>query len=338
MISIIIPILNEGKYISDCIDSILNQDNPGDEIEILCIDGMSTDNTRSVIQDIIKSHSNIRLLDNVKKTVPHALNIGILESKGEIIVRIDAHCIYQKNYVSRLVKEIHELDADNVGGILQTLPACPSALCLSIAIASSHKFGVGNSLYKTGSSKITQTDTVPFGCFNRHIFDKIGLFDTDLIRNQDDEFNARIIKSGGRIFIIPDIITKYYARDNPGKISKMYFQYGLFKPLVNKKIGYPATIRQLIPPLFVAGLFSGFILSFFSGLIELGFICIILIYSGLSLFVSLQIAINRKRPSLFFLLPLTFFLIHISYGSGYLYGMVKFLIIRQKSTTVLSNR
>lgn len=140
-----------------------------------------------------------------------ALNKGIQAARGEVVIRIDGHCIYPQNYVSTLVDYLFRLKADNVGAMWNTLPARNTSTCKAIAIGASHKFGIGDSLHKVGVKKVVETDTVPFGCFKRDVFEKIGMFDNDLIRNQDDEFNARIIKSGGKIFLIPELVIDYYA-------------------------------------------------------------------------------------------------------------------------------
>lgn len=329
LVSVICPIYNEEKYISKCIDSIIKQDYPKACLEVYFVDGMSTDNTRSIVDSYVKRFPYIMLLNNKEKIVPTALNIGIKESKGDVIIRIDGHCIYPTEYVSKLVSNLYELKAENVGAVWNTLPSKNTSICRAIAIASSHKFGVGNSLHKTGSFQVTQTDTVPFGCFPRRVFDKIGYFDNDLIRNQDDEFNARIIKNGGKIFLIPDLIIDYYARDKLSKMSQMYYQYGLFKPLVNKKLGQPATIRQFFPLLFLLGLITGFFLSFASVFFLIIYIVILSLYSLLAFSFSTVEAHKWKDWKLFFLLPIAFTIVHLSYGWGYLKGIFK-LLFKQK--------
>lgn len=336
LISLIIPVYNEELYIENCIKSILGQDYPNDQIEVIFVDGMSNDNTHKIINNYAKKYSTIRLYDNFKKVVPYALNIGIKQSRGEIIIRLDAHSVYPQNYVSDLVRYLYELNADNVGGLWNTIPANNTIKCLAIALASSHKFGVGNSKHKVGSDKIIETDTVPYGCYKKNIFDKIGFFDEELIRNQDDEFNARLKKNGGKIFLIPSIKIGYIARDSFKKMIKMYYQYGLFKPLVNKKIGKPATWRQFFPMLFIAGLVVGLIMGFFSKVIFYLYFVILLIYIFLSFFFAAKIAIKEKRIVLFFVMPFVFFMIHTSYGIGYWKGILN--IILKKTFNIKSNK
>lgn len=335
-ISIICPVYNEEQYIGRCIMSVLQQDYPQDSLELLFIDGRSTDHTRDIIQDFQKEHKNIRLLDNPQQVVPYALNKGIKESSGEVIMRIDGHCKYPRNYVSELVNNLYRLDADNVGGLWITHPAKDTAVCHAIAIASSHRFGVGGSLHKIGATEIKRTDTVPFGCYKREIFDKIGLFDTDLVRNQDDEFNGRLTKNGGKIYLIPQVIIDYTARDSFSKMRRMYYQYGLFKPLVNKKLGSPATIRQFFPLLFLLGIILGGLLGFFFPVIRYIYFIVLAIYLLIGLFVGCKAAIGNHKPALLLLMPYTFFNIHIAYGWGYLKGI--FEILFKRSFNVKANR
>ncbi|WP_052760790.1 MULTISPECIES: glycosyltransferase family 2 protein [Photorhabdus] len=322
-ISVICPILNEEKYIKGCIESLLKQDYPTEQLEIIFIDGCSSDNTLKVIQSYIEKYEFIKLLYNPEKHVPAALNIGIKNSSGEYIARIDAHSNYPSNYLSKLYSLSKQFDIDNIGGVLSTKPCNPTIIAHTIAYALSSHFGMGNSHFRIGVNNIKKVDTVPFGFFKRNIFDKIGLFDEDLIRNQDDEFNNRIIKHGGNIYLAPDIIVDYYPRDSIKKTCSMFYQYGLFKPLVNLKLKTTTSFRQLIPPTFVLGLILGLILSFINPIFSYLYISCIFIYLSLALLVSIKAHIKNKKNYIF--LPLIFLCIHLSYGSGYLIGIMKII-------------
>lgn len=324
-VSVVCPIYNEERFIARCIESVVAQDYPKEELELFFVDGMSNDATRSIVADYASKYPFLHLLDNPHKTVPYALNAGIKASTGDIIIRIDGHCTYPVNYISTLVEWQVKLQADNVGAVWNTLPARDTTVCHAIAAASSHKFGVGNSLHKVGADKVTETDTVPFGCFPRSVFERIGLFDTDLVRNQDDEFNARIINAGGKIFLIPKLVIDYYARDSVKKMMKMYYQYGLFKPLVNKKLGAPATVRQFFPMLFVLGIVLGGLMSLAWSWPQIPYLAVLLLYALLAVAFSVQEAGRRHKPLLVLALPLMFLLVHLSYGWGYLVGIYKLL-------------
>lgn len=325
LVSVICPIYNEEKFIGRCIESMIHGGYPVELIELLCIDGRSKDRTREIITEYSKRYPQIKLIDNPHKTVPFALNIGIKEAKGDVIIRIDAHCEYPLNYISKLVKKLDELKADNVGAMLNTIPANDSSICKAIAFACSHWFGVGMSRFRIGISEECEVDTVPFGCFRREIFERIGMFDEELIRNQDDEFNGRLIKHGGKIFILPSLVINYVARDSIKKMCKMYYQYGLFKPLVNKKLKTPATIRQFFPVFFLLGIIIGAGLSCFFTLIMKLYLGILFLYFGIGILVGIQGIKKYKTSLLIFLMPVTFFLLHISYGFGYLKGIGKIL-------------
>ncbi len=332
MISIICPIYNEEKCIAQCLDSIIRQDYPHDQMEVLMVDGMSTDRTREIVQDYAEKYPFIFLLDNPKQIVPIGLNIAIRIAKGEVIIRMDAHASYPDNYFSALVEKLYALNADNVGGLCRTLPAKETPVCEAIAAALSSPFGMGDSHFRIGTNKEMQVDTVPFGCFRREVFDRIGYFDEELVRNQDDEFNGRIIKYGGRIYLIPSVVIDYYARDTIGKVSTMFYQYGLFKPLVSKKLGNPTTARQFFPFFFVLGLIVGLPLSFIHPIFCIVYISVILLYLFLAAYFSVKQFKNLKR---IFLLMATFVIIHASYGWGYLRGLVKLMFNR--SITAESN-
>jgi hypothetical protein len=166
-------------------------------------------------------------------------------------------------------------------------------------------------------------DTVPFGCFHRELFDKVGLFDEELVRNQDDEFNGRIVKNGGKILLLPQVVIDYFARDTIRKTAKMFYQYGLFKPLVNKKLQKPTTLRQFFPPLFFAGLIAGGLLSVFSQTLMWIYVSVIVLYI-LCCFVFGR---NRERvwPDILWM-PIIYATIHLSYGCGYWQGLWKLLV------------
>ncbi len=335
-VSVVLPIYKEEKYIEKCILSILAQDYPKDRLELIFVDGMSPDRTREIVMSYSEKYPFIRLLDNPHKVVPHALNKGIKNAKGDVIIRLDGHCDYPTNYISILVKYLFQLNADNVGGVWRTLPAKETNECYAIAIASSHPFGVGGSEHKIGSKEIKQTDTVPFGCYHREIFDRIGYFDEELTRNQDDEFNARLINNGGKIYIIPELVINYTSRDSMQKMRCMYYQYGLFKPLANKKLGAPATIRQFFPGLFVTGLVVGGILSCFSTFCLGAYLAILCLYLVIGLCIGVCKAVEHKRPALVWYIPWTFLNIHVSYGVGYIRGLWKVLF--NKRFCVHTNR
>ena len=335
-VSVICPVFNEEKFIEVCIMSIIEQDYPQNMMEILFVDGRSTDKTREIIERYMRQYPFIKLLDNPERIVPYALNRGLEAAKGEVIMRLDGHCTYPTNYISELVRYLYQLNADNVGGVWNTQPAKDTPICQAIAQASSHPFGVGGSMHKIGASKIIETDTVPFGCYKREIFEKTGPFDIDLVRNQDDEFNGRLHNLGGKIYLIPQVIINYTARDTLCKMRKMYYQYGLYKPLVNKKLGAPATVRQFFPLVFLLLLIIGGTASIFSPFILHAYTTFLVLYLFIGIVVGSMSAIRMHQPLLVLLMPYVFFNIHMSYGIGYLVGI--FNVLCNSSSEVTPNR
>lgn len=336
LVSIIIPCRNEKDYISGVLDSILANDFPKENLEVIVADGMSEDGTRVIIEEYTKKWPFIHLVDNPKKIVPCALNEAIRNAKGRIIMRMDAHAIYPPDYISRLVSALQKLEADNVGAACETLPGGPGLVPKAIALALSHPFGVGNATYRLSDRENhtpIETDTVPFGCYRKDVFEKIGLFDEELVRNQDNELNERLKRAGGRIFLIPDVRIQYFARKNFSKLWKMFYQYGYFGPLVDKKLGKPTRLRRYVPLVFVSSLSLPWLfmpLSCWIALIPLfSFSC----YSLVNVLVSCFLGTRKKKLALIPSLFCSFLVSHLSYGVGHLKGILDFWILRKNIRT-----
>lgn len=329
-VSIIIPCRNEQAFIALCLDSLLATTYPSERLEIIVADGMSDDGTRDVLGRYAASHTNIRVLDNPRRTTPAALNVAILAARGDVIMRVDAHSVYPTAYVLQLVDWLQRTGADNVGGLAITEPGGTSAIARAIAIALSHPAGVGNAHFRIGTTEARWVDTVPFGCYRRDVFDRVGLFDEDLIRNQDDEFNVRLLRGGGRILLVPDVVCHYVARDSLGKLWVMYAQYGYFKPLVIRKNSTVVTLRQLIPPLFVLTIICSLILPLFSTRLWAASGFIISSYLVFLLGVAvMQVRRHGARVALACCLALP--TLHVSYGLGFLHGLFDFVLLRRDS-------
>src|SRR2546422_11468375 len=260
-VSVIVPCRNEERYIARCLDSIMATDYPSDRLEVLVVDGQSEDGTRAILHEYVARYPSIRVLDNPGRIQPIALNVGIRAATGEILMRMDAHALYPKNYITDLVTALETSGADNVGGVLITAPARETPIGRAIAIALSQPFGVGNAYFRIGVRQPRWVDTVAFFCCRRETFERVGLFDEQLARDEDSEFNARLIKRGGRILLSPNVVSHYYARDSLSQVARMYYQYGYSKPLVARKLGAVMTGRQLVPPPFVLFLAADALLS-----------------------------------------------------------------------------
>src|SRR3954470_23961847 len=327
LISIVIPCRNEAGYIEQCLDSILAADYPVDRMEILVADGRSTDGTRQILERYRQNHPSIALLDNAGGTAPSGLNVAIREATGSVIIRMDAHVVYPPDYIRQLVEALESSGADNVGGVLHTLPAEDTAIRRAIALGMSHRFGVGNSHFRVGTSERREVDTVPFGCYRRDVFDRVGLFDEELIRNQDDEFNFRLITRGGRVLLLPDVVCRYFARQSFRQLARMYFQYGYFKPLVVRKVGRVMTVRQLIPAMLVASLSTSAALALWIPPARYLFAAVAGSYA-LLIVVFAAAAVRTHGLRCAAALTAVFPILHFSYGSGFLRGIRDHLVAR----------
>ena len=326
-VSIIIPCRDEEAYIGGCLDSILASDYPGDRLEVLVADGRSTDGTRRILISYAAEHPSIILLDNPEGTTPAALNRAIRGATGDIVVRMDAHVLYPSDYVRRLVEGLEESGADNVGGVLETVPSEDTPQARAIAIGLAHPFGVGNSYFRTGVSERREVDTVPFGCYRRAIFDRVGFFDEELIRNQDDEFNFRLIRRGGRVLLLPGVSCRYFARRSLPQLARMFYQYGYFKPLVARKVGRVMTVRQLVPAMLVGSLATSAALGLWLPAAAYGFGVIAMMYAGLVLACSVR-ASRTEGLGCALALAAVFPTLHFSYGTGFLRGIYDHLLTR----------
>jgi len=327
LVSVIIPCRNEEKFIGKCLDSIINQDYPKDKLEVLVIDGMSEDRTANIVDRYIERYSFIKLLKNSKKITPVALNIGIKNARGEIIIRMDAHSTYREDYISKSVKYLQEYNADNVGGIWKIMPRENSLINKSICLASSSAFGAGNAYYRRGYDKgIKEVDTVFGGCYKKEIFKKIGLFNENLIRNQDLEFNLRLVRSGGKILLVPEIISYYYPKSNFKEFFVHNFKDG-FWVTYPTKFGIKAfSWRHLIPLIFILGLVGNGILGIFLPIFLRLFLFISGLYILVNFYFSFKIAIKRKNLKYLFLMPIAFVSRHFGYALGSLWGFIKLAI------------
>jgi len=324
-VSVIIPCRNEVKYIGACLDSLLASDYPRERLEILIVDGMSDDGTRAVVERYAGASPITRMVDNTQRVTPAALNLGLAHARGSIVMLMGAHAACSSSYISGAVAWLARSGADAVGGLCIARPGRDSAVGRAIAAAVSHPFGVGNSHFRTGVDEPRWVDTVPFACYRRELFDRVGHFDEQLLRDQDDEFNQRILRHGGRLLLVPGIASEYYARESFGQLWRMFFQYGYFKPLVVRKVGGVLTGRQLVPALFVSSLLLAALLAPALGVARLLFALALGAYMAVEMAVALTVT-PRIGVRAGLALLLAFPVLHLSYGIGYLWGAVDFLI------------
>jgi succinoglycan biosynthesis protein ExoA len=323
-VSIIVPCYNEESTIAQLLDAIFHQTFPAKDIEVIVADGQSTDATRERIHDFSQLHPDlsIRVINNPRRYIPSALNRAIEASTGEYIVRMDAHSIPERDYVSTCIADLDAGKGENVGGVWKIVPPRDHWISKSIALAASHPLGVGDARYRY-SSKPGWVDTVPFGAFRRELFDRIGNYDEDLLTNEDYEFNARIKRNGGRIWFNPQIRCTYYARENLNALARQYWRYGFWKWRMLKKDPTTLRWRQALPPLFVGILLLSAVTSPWVLWSRYLLAAVITLYV-ITLFLSSSLTMKRST-SLWTIMgvPLAIATMHITWGAGFLWSMVK---------------
>ncbi len=322
-VSVIVPCRNEQKFIGPCLDSLIANDYPKDRIEILAVDGFSEDATRNVLQQYAQQYPFIRLLENPKKTFVAAVNTGVKQSASDIIMIVSAHSSCESDYVSKCVRFLTEYGADNVGGIMKTEPSSQTLVARSIALVLSHPFGAGNARFRVGARMPRWADTVYGGCYRKHVFEKVGLLNESLTRSADMDFNIRLRKEGGRILLVPDIVSHYYPASTLTSFIRRNFTDGLWAtyPL---KFGSPLFhFRHLVPFVFVSSLISSGVLGLFSKYFLWLFLLITGVYLSETVYFSARIAVRQRNIKYLLIMPVVFAARHIGYGLGSMWGAIK---------------
>ena len=322
-VSVIVPCRNEQGTIHLLLHALYQQTYPRQNMEVVIADGLSTDQTRQRIAQFVDAHPDlcVFIVDNPKGTIPAGLNLAIESASGEIIIRLDAHSVPYPEYVARCVLSIQEGKGDNVGGVWEILPGGATWQARAIATAASNPLAVGDAHYRY-SDQARLVDTVPFGSFRRHWIDKIGSFDEALLTNEDYEFNVRLRKSGGRVWLDPEIRTIYYARATFKELVRQYWRYGFWKARMLRR--YPETIRwrQAMPPLLILSLIVSILLSFVWAYASWLFVIELTSYSLVLLAAGFHSAVTKKDFSLMFGVPLAIAIMHLSWGSAFLWSVI----------------
>lgn len=317
LLSILIPMRNEEPFVARCLDSVLRQIDDMPDCEIFCIDGASTDGTRGIIQRYARRDHRIRLVDNPQKIVPTGLNKAIGMAGGDVIIRLDCHAEYDPTYLRSCLGVLRRTGADNVGGYGTTLPARDTRCGRAIAAATSSRFGVGDSVFRTGGGE-REVDTVPFGCFRRDVFERFGLYNEKLVRNQDLELNSRIRRGGGRILISPEIRLTYYNQATYAGLARQSFRNGLWNVYALFIVGGSLRLRHCIPLFFVTSLLLLAAGGFFAGPLWALLSAELLVYLAAGCAMAVR-AGGQGAP--WPLVLLAFFVLHFFYGLGSLWGL-----------------
>jgi glycosyltransferase involved in cell wall biosynthesis len=321
-VSVLIPVRNERHHISRCLEGVLSQDYPQDRVEVLVADAMSSDGTRNVLAEFSARDGRLRVIDNPERIASTGLNAAVRSARGEVIVRMDAHTEYAQDYVRECVTTLLGTEAASVGGPART--KAETYLERAVAAAYHSRFAVGGARFHQVAYE-GYVDTVTYGCWRKTTFDLVGLFDEELVRNQDDEHNLRLTRAGEKVWQSPRIRSWYRPRGSLPALFRQYMQYGYWKVRVIQKHKLPASVRHLIPGCFVATvLFLGLAAPFalpalwaWAGLVGLYAFCVL----GASAITAWQSGMD-----LFPVLPAVFWCYHFGYGYGFLRGVVDFFL------------
>lgn len=318
-VSIVVPVRNEEKYISTCLRSLLQQTFHGASYEIIVVDGRSSDGTRTLVEGFRGEPTKVLCLDNPAGIAPSAMNIGIRQAQGEIIIRADGHNVYPADYIENCVKYLEQTGADNVGGPWMTVPADDSFGARLVAAILTSPFGVGDSRFRISSAE-GYVETVPFGAFRKELFDRVGMYNEKLVRNQDNDLNARIREAGGKIYQTPSLRTEYHPVAGFWKLLRVTLRTSQWHLFSLRENSTSMSARHLIPALFVASIGALLLASVSSHVASIGLIAVLLTY----LLAGICVAGMRSRaygPAIVCTLPFACLCFHVSYGIGTLAGL-----------------
>ncbi|MBN1201597.1 MAG: glycosyltransferase family 2 protein [Anaerolineae bacterium] len=325
LVSVVLPVYNEAVFIRRALSAVLAQDYPANRLEVLVVDGCSTDQTVSIVQAIVADDPRVRLLSNPGRIQAHAMNIALDAAQGDVIIRVDGHAIIAPDYVSRCVYHLEATGADNVGGPQRFVGITPMGKAIAAAYRS--PFGVPSRF--TVSQQAEYVDTVYLGAWPRTVFERVGRFDNSLAVNEDYEFNYRIRKAGGRIYLSPDIRSEYYGRQMFGALWRQFFRYGGWKLNVLAKHPASTQLRHLVAPAFVAALVGGALLAPFSPWIARLWALTLIAY-GLAAGAASIWQAARDGWDLLPRLPLVFAGIHLAWGSGFWFQAIRRLVSQKR--------
>jgi glycosyltransferase involved in cell wall biosynthesis len=323
-VSVIVPCRNEASFLARSLDSILDNDYPRDRMEVLVADGMSSDGTREQIDAYAARDGRVRRVDNFARSTPAALNRAIEASHGEIILRVDAHSALSPLYISKAVDYLQSTGAWNVGGSMLTIAEGDGPFAEPIGLVLTHRFGVGDSHFRTGSKQARWVDTVFGGCWPREVFARVGGFNEQLVRSQDMEFNQRLSRAGGGILLAPDLESRYWARANLLSFLRHNWINGVWAVLpFAYSEGTPVRIRHLVPLAFMVSLVSSLLVLAISPRLTVLPVLVLGPYLAASCAVSFALGLKTRSLRNAALLPVAFASLHWAYGAGSLWGAVR---------------
>jgi succinoglycan biosynthesis protein ExoA len=324
VVSVIMPIRNEEAMIYSSLRSVLSQDYPGEKIEVIIVDGMSTDATRRIVLQLARADHRIHLIENENRTMATGFNKGLSIAKGNVIIMLGGHTELSSNYVRACCITLQNGLADCVGGTVNTVCDDREVSSVAIRLGLSCRFGLGGPAFRSRCTEPKYVDTVAFGAYTREIISRVGALDEDLVRNQDDEFNYRIRKLGGRILLIPEASCSYVPRSSLRLLWRQYYQYGLWKVRVLQKCPRQMRARHFVPGLFVVALLSSAVAVPFLHSAATVFVSLFCLYAISNVLASVAVTHNAGRYDVFPSVPLVFMTLHFAYGIGFLAGVFRF--------------
>ena len=320
-IAIIIPTLNEERFIESCIASVRAQSYPFAKMDVMVIDGGSTDRTREIVSALHTEYPNIRLIHNPQRFQSAAFNIGVEASDAPYIVRLDAHATYDTHYIERCIALLSEHpEYGNVGGVCEILPQNNSLTAEAIALLNHLPFGIGGAAFRVATTA-QDVDSVPFGAFRREVVQQVGGMLSNLARGEDNEYNARIRNAGFIVRLDPAIRSSYFARATWSAICKQMYLNGVSIGQLYYIDRSAIGLRHLVPLAFVSMLILSAILASFTSVGLYLLAAILISYLFAALIADIQACRSYGRR-FFFILPPLFLSVHIAYGLGTIKGLV----------------
>lgn len=321
-VSVILPTRNEERCIRACLESLMAFEYPKELLEIIAVDGMSTDATRTILEEYASRFEHLRIVDNPKKILAAGWNEGIKRARGSIIFTLNGHGVFAPNYISECIRTFQEYpEASNIGGIVKAIPARKTILGSAITTVLSHPFGVGNSYLRIGTDKPRWADTAAFGGYRREVFDTIGLFNETLTRSQDMEFHVRMKKENLKILITPNMHCDYYTRSTLAEYIRFNFWNGFWTTFPLSLSPMAFSLRHFIPLIFVLSLIITSVFALITGNPPL-LLLLVGLYAASAILATLHALFSHPSLSILFL-PVLFPLLHICYGLGSLAGCIQ---------------
>jgi glycosyltransferase involved in cell wall biosynthesis len=339
LVTVLVPCRNEARFIESCLTSIISNGYPESLLQVLVMDGQSDDGTVGIVQRYETLHPCVTLIENPRRITPSALNLGVQAARGDFVVWMSAHNRYDPGYIRNCVEWALRTGADNVGGVIVTEPRDNTLFGRAVTLALAHRFGNGGSKFRMPADKPVWADTVFGGCYRRDVFNRVGLFNEDLVRGQDFEFNVRLHRAGLRTLLVPNVRSTYFARSKPLDFVKHNWANGVWAILPFRYSDVvPVSFRHLVPMLFVGFLIGTALLGIWFHPLAFASLFVFGCYALTTLAVSASIAIEQRDARLLAVMPIVFWSLHLTYGLGSLWAGIRSIDALWRHATPMAPR